>query len=228
MTGIALLLLSGLACAAASEGGHPVVGGLVRSREWVIRRAPEREEEFIGDVSYRKGPDFFQADWALFNHKTERWLARGRVRLEHLFASGDRLEVQGERAEYDQVSERGRLLPAPGARVSFVRRPAAGEPDYGSAGSVAWHDSQQVRFEDGVSVWGPRLELQGSRGSYDAASGELVVSGGRPVLRAFESGWTGAVQADVVAARRDPEELRAEGRTRGWIRFKDELEKLAR
>jgi len=43
----ALLIGPGLAAAAAepaSSQGRTVVGGVVRSREWVIRRSPRREE----------------------------------------------------------------------------------------------------------------------------------------------------------------------------------------
>ena len=231
MIRLAFLLLAGpLAAAPASEpAAHPVVGGLVRSREWLIRRAPRREEEFLGDVSYRSGPDFFQSDWALFRHETQSWQARGQVRMEHLFVSGDRVDVRGQRAEFDQGSGRGQLLPAPGERITFTRRPAAGEPDHGSAGRVDWQGRSLIHLEGGIRVWGPRLDLRGGRGVYASESGELKVSGGRPVLRVLEGDWTGAVQADVVTGRRDPDSLRADGKATGWIRFKDKdkLEKLA-
>jgi hypothetical protein len=229
MTALAFCLLLSQAAPAVptrETGGHSVVGGLVRSREWLIRRAPKREEEFVGDVSYRKGRDLFSADWALFRHDAQLWQARGRVRLEHRFESGDVVTVSGERAEFNQASGRGTLLPAAGGRVTFVRQPPEGAPDKGSAAKIEWRGHDQARMTGGVFVRGPRLELDGDDADYEA-SGELAVSGGRPVLRVLEGDWTGAVQADVLAVRRDPETIRADGRTKGWLRFKDKLEKLA-
>ncbi|HAM36809.1 MAG TPA: hypothetical protein DEB40_13555 [Elusimicrobia bacterium] len=224
-----LHFLLALAAAAAppADGGRGVVGGVVRSREWVIRRAPRKEEEFIGDVSYRKGPSFMSADWALLRHEPQIWQARGHVRLVHTLRSGDVIDVSGDRAEFDQKTGRGHLLGLSGGPISYRRAPADVPPDSGTALRLDWEGSRRARLSGEVHVWGPRLELWAAQADYDADQDALTLSGDRPTLRLIEGDWTGAVQADVVVARQKPDVLLADGKTRGWIRFKERLEKLA-
>ncbi|MFA6004395.1 MAG: hypothetical protein WC881_10035 [Elusimicrobiota bacterium] len=230
MTAVWLLLLSALPAAAMEASGRahqgaPVAAGVVRSREWLIRRAPQREEEFVGDVSYHKGPNSMSADWALLRHEPQIWQARGHVRMEHMLKSGDRIEVMGERAQFDQKNGQGWLIGPSG--VTFQRIPRDGPPDQGSAVRLDWEGDQTARLSGNVHAWGPRLEMWGEQADFDVAQSGVRLSGGRPVLRVLEGDWTGAVQADTVAAKDKPASIHAEGRTQGWIRFKDKLEKLA-
>ena len=232
----ALLLWSRATAAAADPGpahretsGRSVAGAVVRSREWIIRRGPQREEEFVGDVSYRKGPSLLTSDWALFKHESQTWQARGHVRLKLTLKSGDRVDVSGETAAYDQTTARGHLLGPKGARISFERFPSEGPPDSGTARRLDWEGQQNARLTGQVHVWGPRLELWGDQADYAADHASLTLTGSRPVLHALQPGdWTGAVQADRIVALENPDRLQADGKARGWIRFKDKLEKLAK
>ena len=99
-----LLWLALASSPAHAENGGPLTtaGAVVRSKEWLVRRAPQREEEFVGDVSYHQGPSVLTADWALLRHALRLWKARGRVKLVQMLKSGDRVEVMGEKAEYSQ------------------------------------------------------------------------------------------------------------------------------
>lgn len=219
MTAAALLLLQ-LTSPAGAEAPK-AVGSVVRSKEWVMRRAPHREEEFVGEVSYRKGPSLLTSDWALFKHEPQLWDARGHVRLQHELKSGDRVEVSGETAQFDQKSARGRLLPAQDGRVSYSRTPQEGAPDQGTAQRLEWEGQERIRLVGKVKVWGPRLALQGDRADYEAGDGRLTVTGGRPVVQVLQGDWTGAVQGDTVTALQRPDRLHADGKTRGWIKFKE-------
>ncbi|MBI5241599.1 MAG: hypothetical protein HY926_14090 [Elusimicrobia bacterium] len=205
---------------AGGDGAKTVVGSVVRSKEWVMRRTPHREEEFVGEVSYRKGPSLLTSDWALFRHEPQLWDARGHVRLQHVLRSGDRIDVSGETAQFDQKSARGRLLPSRDGLVSYSRTPPGEAPDQGSAQRLEWEGQERVSLVGKVQLWGPRLAAQGDRADYEAAAGRLAVSGGRPVVQVLQGDWTGAVQGDVVTALRRPDRLHADGRTRGWIKFK--------
>jgi lipopolysaccharide export system protein LptA len=223
MTWLAALLLLALPASAAEpvHEGRPVVGGVVRSKEWVIRRAPHREEEFVGEVNYHKGPSLLTSDWALFKHEPQLWDARGHVRLQHTLKSGDRIEVSGETARYDQKTALGRMLPSQDALVSYSRTPLEGAPDQGTARRLEWEGQERVHLLGQAHVWGPRLEVWGDRADYDAADGKLTVIGGRPVVHVLQGDWTGAVQGDTVTALQKPDRMLADGNTKGWIRFKD-------
>lgn len=216
---LALWLAPGLA---ASESPR-VAGGVVRSREWKVRRAPEKEEEFSGDVSYRGSETLIRADWALYRHASESWRARGKVRIERKLASGDLVAAEGEEALYDQKSRKGSLW-GPG-RVSFKRSPPEGDPDLGEAGRVDWTGREKVVLTGEVRLWGPRLEAWAERAEYDRTAGSLALSGGRPVLRKLEGwgpageDWTGAVKAEGITATESPRRLSADGKAAGWLRF---------
>ncbi len=218
----ALCIIFLLAAPAAAE---PTMAGVVKSLEWRVKRAPAREEEFIGDVSYKAGPDRLRSDWALFRHEPRTWEARGNIRVERRLDSGEIIEARGERAEYDQKTGKGSLTGAADQPISFLRRPADGGPaDHGSASRLDWRSKEQARLTGAVRLWGPRLEGWSDAAELTrpaAAPGRLTLSGGRPVLRLLEGGWTGAVKADLIEAFEKPDRLTADGRTVGWLRFKD-------
>ena len=222
MTWLALLLLCARPAAAEdAHAGRPVVGGVVRSKEWIIRRAPHREEEFIGEVSYHKGPSLLTSDWALFKHEPQTWQARGHVRLEHNLKSGDRIVVSGETAQFDQNSNRGHLLGPKDGLVEYSRTPIEGASDLGTARRLDWEGQERIHLSGRTHVWGPRLEVWGDQADYDAGEGKLTVAGGRPVVHVLQGDWTGAVQGDIVTAMQKPDRMQADGKTWGWIQFKE-------
>lgn len=218
-----LALLAALAGPAFAESvATPVAGSVVRSKEWVIRRGAQKEEEFKGDVRYDSAGTRMTSDWALFRHGDKTWQARGAVRLSRTTQDGVVFEGAGERAGHDQVSQRGYLEPAPGGRVTFSRRPPGEEPDRGEAGRVSWAGEGRVMMTAGARVWGPRLELAADEAVYEKSAGRLTLDGGRPVLRKIEGEWTTALKADSIVATDAPRRVEARGRVKGWMIFKDE------
>jgi len=214
---MAALLLGLWAVPGAAQSETPVMGGVVRSKEWRIRRSPEKEEEFLGDVSYRAADTAVSADWALYSHAARKWRARGHVAAERRLPSGDVVSAQGEEAVYDQASGKGSLTAKD--RVLLERKLPPGEPDHGSAAKLQWEGRQKALLSGGVHVWGPRVETWSNEASYDQSSGRLTLSGGRPVLRKLEGDWTGAVKADEITGWESPRRLEADGKTRGWVEF---------
>ncbi len=220
MTALALLALL-CAPAAAQSSASPVAGSVVRSKEWVIRRGDNKEEEFIGSVRYESAGTRLTSDWALFKHADRTWQARGAVALRRESSDGAVLEARGQKAGHNEATKHGYLEPAPGERVSFKRTPAGLEPDLGESGRVSWNGESKVTLSGGAKVWGPRLELAADEAVYEKATGRLVLNGGRPVLRKVEGEWTTALKADEVVATDSPRRVEARGRVVGWMIFKD-------
>ena len=222
---VAMLLASlafGAATARAENVASPTAGSVVRSKEWVIRRGANKEEEFVGDVHYESAGTRLTSDWALFAHADRSWRARGSVRLRRQTTDGVVFEAAGEKAGHDEDSKRGFLEPAPGGRVVFTRLPPDGlEPDRGESGRVAWSGEKKVTLSSGAKVWGPRLELAADEAVYEKAEGRLTLNGGRPVLRKVEGEWTTALKADEVVATESPRRVEARGKVKGWMIFKD-------
>ena len=82
----------------------PVAGSIVRSKEWVIRRGANKEEEFVGNVRYNAAGSSFASDWALFKHADRSWLARGSVLLRRRLSDGSEIKARGERAGHNENS----------------------------------------------------------------------------------------------------------------------------
>lgn len=215
-------LLALLAAPALAAG--PVAGSVVRSKEWVVRRGKEPEEEFVGEVRYEAAGTKLSADWALYRHLQKDWRARGKVVLRKEFESGDAVEARGESARYDEASRKGSLEPAPGGLIEFLRTTAEGEPDHGSGGRLDWTGDRSAVLSGRARVWGPRLEAWADTARYDRPLRTLFLRGGRPVLRKVdeEGGWTTALKADEVEASDSPRRIQARGKVRGWMIFKDE------
>ncbi|UPT75965.1 MAG: hypothetical protein M0D55_10005 [Elusimicrobiota bacterium] len=216
---IAALLL---ALASSSPASEPLVGSVVRSKQYVIHRGASKSEELIGDVRYEAGGKRMTSDWALFSHADRSWKARGSVRLRRESEDGVVFEAAGEKAGHEQDSGRGFLEPAAGGRVSFSRRPPGVEADFGTSGRVSWNGEQRVTMSAGARVWGPRLELAADEAVYEKKDGRLTLNGGRPVLRKVEGEWTTALKADTITATEVPRRVEARGKVVGWMIFKDE------
>jgi len=227
VSALAWIVLS-LAGSAAAQS-TPVAGSVVRSKEWVIRRGENKEEEFIGDVRYQSAGTRLTSDWALFKHADRTWQARGAVFIRREAADGDIFEARGHKAGHDQNTKRGYLEPEPGARVRFTRTPRGLETDHGESGRVTWNGESKVTLSAGAKVWGPRLQLAADEAVYEKKDGRLTLNGGRPVLRKVEGEWTTALKADEVIALETPRRVSARGQVKGWMIFKDraKLKELA-
>jgi hypothetical protein len=96
----------------------------------------------------------------------------------------------------------------------------------GSAERLDWEGQEHIRLTGQVRVWGPRVALWGDQADYVASEGKLIVTGGRPVVHVLrgdlKGDWTGSVQGDRVVALQNPDRGQVDGRTRGWIQFKEE------
>ena len=207
--------------ATAGAQSTPVAGSVVRSKEWVIRRGENKEEEFVGDVRYQSAGTRLTSDWALFKHGDRTWQARGSVYLRRETNDGTVFEARGAKAGHDEDDRRGYLEPASGERVRFTRQPPGLEPDHGESGRVVWNGENRMTLFGGAKVWGPRLELAADEAVYEKAQGRLTLNGGRPVLRKIEGEWTTALKADEIVASESPRRIEAHGKVKGWMIFKD-------
>lgn len=195
---------------------------MVRSKEWIVRRAPgPEEEEFSGDVLYEAGDVRLSADWALYRRAARDWQARGSVSLRRDLKGGGSIAAAGDAARLDEADRNGRLEAAPGRRVSLRRDPPGGGPDLGEGRLLTWEGERSALLEE-AHVWGPRLELWADRARYKRPEGRLTLEGGRPVLVKLEGGWTTALKAEQITADEAPSRVAARGDVRGWLVFRDE------
>lgn len=193
-----LLVLS----AAPARGAAPLAVTRVKSKEWLIRRSPQKEEEFKGDVRYWTMSYMMRSDWALFKHAAETWELKGNVAGDYTLPDGAGvLKAAGDRAFYSQLTRRGHLLGQGEKPLSFEMAGADGVRDFGEATRLDWEMDAAASLTGSVRIWGTRMESWADRADYDWKTSEIRLSGGRPVLRKLEGEWLGAVQADAIVAR---------------------------
>lgn len=217
-----------LAGPAPAQPAAQTPAAVVRSKEWVIKRSPTREDEFIGDVRYQAGPTKLTADWARYRHDSKLWAARGAVALTRALSDGSSAHASGASASFDEKARSGALLPAGSALVQFERRPVDGsESDRAEGERLEWDGEHAARLTGRVRVWGPRVRARAERADYAAGPAERRVDlrGGRPVLeKAAGPDWTGALRADSASAveasgAKDAARVSADGNVVGWLRF---------
>jgi hypothetical protein len=217
---LAAAALPASAAPAPASGAFAAAGTVVRSKEWIVRRGKDPEEEFRGDVRYDSAGTHLSADWALFRHVEKVWRARGSVVLRRELKDGGEVTARGGSARYDEGARSGRLEPAPGERVTFTREAPGTEPDRGEGGRLDWTDDRVATLSGRARVWGPRLEAWADSAAYDRSDDRLILRGGRPVLKKVEGEWTTALKADEIEATESPRRIEARGGVTGWLVFK--------
>ncbi len=85
-----------------------VLGGIVKSDEWIIYKDKE-QEEFKGHVFYDNGQYVFKADYALSDRKQHSATARGNVYLKQQVPGAPTYEVWADAARYNYHTGKGML-----------------------------------------------------------------------------------------------------------------------
>ncbi|MFI5350061.1 MAG: hypothetical protein ACHQ2Z_10990 [Elusimicrobiota bacterium] len=220
-----LLLLLTPARAARAEPPSGVAaststaGSVVRSKEWIVRRGKSREEEFIGDVRYDSAGTKLSSDWALYRQGPNDWKARGHIAVRRELSGGDVVETVGETAWYDENTLKGRLEPAPGARIPILHTPPEGGPDHAEGDHLTWIGETVGILSGRSRGWGPRGEFWADTARYDRelSTRSLTLSGNRPVIHNFQGGDDAGLKADRIVVFDPPRRAVASGRVLGWV-----------
>lgn len=220
----ALLLLLCLAAPGPAQE-NSLIGSSVKSDKWNIKRGDQKVEEFTGNVQYKKEGRRLAADWALYNHDTQRLDARGNLSAEDRLEDGTTASARGEKAFFDRTSGKGWLSGRrPEDPVSLlVVHPDSSEQGRGGAQRIAWDVKERlVDLEGDAWFKEERGEAHAARARFLHTEKKLELSGRRPTIRAVGPGWTAAVQADALSATAidaDRRRVTGKGGAKGWLHF---------
>ena len=207
-----VLALSPALCAAQDTA---LLGGMVQSDRWIIRK-DKMEEEFIGNVSYKNDIYNIKADYALSRRKEQTFTLKGNV-----FASqkkdGATAQITADNFFYDNKTGKGYALPKKNAQVSAVyTTPANRLKAFGN----------KLDFKDKFSVFemNGNCELDEINNTlyadkmlFNTDSGLFTANGNRPVLWGFNPDGDYAIQADTITAQTKEGFFKAQGRVQGWV-----------
>lgn len=89
-----------------------VLGGVVRSKEWRMKRKTG-EEEFTGDVSYKMPGYEINSDWALYSRKRETIKLRGNVQGKKMWEDDSITQANAYSGRYSVKLGKIWLFPSP-------------------------------------------------------------------------------------------------------------------
>jgi len=100
-------------CAGAAQTLPPgLLGGMLKSDSWVIRKDLQ-QEEFKGNVSYNSSLYKLKSDYALSDRAKNTFTADGNVYLMNKDLSGAILELYSQNAVFNTVTQKGRAAAGP-------------------------------------------------------------------------------------------------------------------
>jgi lipopolysaccharide export system protein LptA len=219
-----LTFLIGSLTPAYAQAPAEMIGSVVKSDKWNVKRRPQKIEELSGNVTYDKGPRRLRADWAIFNHDTGDMQARGNIRLRQEMPSGESVLALGNSARHNRKTGIGHMLGTDARPIGFEHKlPDGAIRGKGKAGRADWDEKkQEISLSGGVDYTDIQGEGRAQKAVYRQTDQSLELTGARPVLHAREENWALAVQAEKITAfRRVPfgRKVVANGKTSGWLYF---------
>jgi len=207
---IALLFAPALCCAQEA-----LLGGMVQSDRWIIRK-DKMEEEFSGNVSYKNNIYDIRADYGLSNHKEKTFDLRGRIRASML-NKGNKVSLTAERFFYDRKRDKGFAVPAKGRQLEISYKTInnnfkayADRLDFSEKLSLYKTQGNCELDDINNTLYADKMEFNQNNGVFNA-------EGGRPVLWGFREDGDYAIQADTMTAHTQDGFFKANGRVRGWV-----------
>lgn len=199
----------------------PVLGGVVRSDKWVMRKKPP-EEEFTGNVSY-KNPNYdVKADWALYKRAEESVSLKGNVRA-MLKKESEQTRVKAHSAEYKHKTGEIWLYPENDKDKVHIFHDDPKQGNWTSVSRTAYIDQkEQMALLSGTArITDGKMHSISREARYFNGTGLFRLTGGRPVVWGIFDKYDFAIQGDKAEASKFYNTVTVEGRTRGWIRVPD-------
>ena len=222
---LAQALLSALLAAPAAGQEASLIGSVVRSDKWNIKRGEHKVEEFTGNVQYQREGRRLRADWALYDHDQQTLDARGNLKAEEKLADGTVAALEAGQGAFDRAAGKGWLAgrrPDDGVPL-ILRKPDGSEQGRGWSRRLTWDlPRREAALEGDARFQEERGELHAETARFDHGAKSLTLTGRRPVISARGPGWAAAVQAEsltALALEGSRRRVTGTGRARGWLHF---------
>lgn len=218
------MLAACLACSAAAQEGA-LIGSVVRSDKWNIKRGDHKIEEFTGNVQYRREGRRLRADWAVYDHDQQTLETRGNLKAEEKLSDGTLAALEGEKGFFDRAVGKGWIIgrrPESGVPLLLLR-PDGSEQGRGGSQKISWDlPKREISLEGDAWFEEDRGTVHAATARFNHGQKSLELLGRRPVITAQGPNWSAAVQADAfkaVALDGGRRRVTGTGRSHGWIHF---------
>lgn len=213
---LTLLFLSPL-CLNAQQDAElsALLGGMVQSDRWIIRK-DKFEEEFIGNVHYENDIYKIHADRALSKRKAQTYTLEGNV-----FASRSekdtKAQISAHKIFYNKKSDLGYAEPKKGGSLDLIY--IIGKNKFRLNGNKLAFAGKGSSFkiEGDAELHDINNTLYAENMAFDTKTGIFEAYGRRPVFWGFNDEGDYALQADNMTVLTKEKQIKAQGRVRGWI-----------
>lgn len=198
-----------------------LLGGMVKSDRWVIRK-DVFEEEFIGNVRYENDVYKILADRALSKRKTKEYELSGNVFLSRI--EGETyLSLTADKVFYNQRKDLGFAKGSKKAQVKIIYL----TPDniYTLIADKVEFSKKASFFEvsGNVQLSDKENTLKAESATFDRINGIFEALKVRPVLIGKNKDGSYALQADKITVNTNTQEFKALGNSQGWITLEKDL-----
>ena len=217
-----------LLCAApllSQDNLAPILGGMVESDSWIIRK-DKNEEEFIGNVRYENENFKIKADRALSRRAAQEFTIEGEVYAQYTSADAQ-AALKAERVFYSQAKDTGYATAKKNKQVeaAYNITDGASYKLYGDRLDFA-DKFTQYKMTGWAELSDNNNTLYAGQMDFDFNTGIFEATRNRPLMWGFTDDGDYAVQADTITARTREGLYRAEGRVQGWVTAAKDLDGL--
>jgi len=198
-----------------------VLGGVVRSDKWIIRRKAG-EEEFIGDVSYKNPFYAVSADWAMFRRKRGIVDLKGKVHGTKIEKTGAQTESFSHTATYNLNSNTALLKPKSDETVKVIHTdPKRGKWTADAKSAFFNEKKSTVILSQDVKIKGEEVSSLSKQAVYDYKAAFFQFTG-VPVIWGSHNKSDFAITGDSATASAYYNDISITGAVKGWVRTTNE------
>jgi len=216
------LLLAPIAfCQVQEEDLAMLLGGMVKSDKWIIRK-DVLEEEFIGNVHYENEMYKLSADRVLSKRQVKIYEIEGNVILSRKEGETS-LTLTAARVSYNQKKDTGFAQGSKGKQVKIVYR-IPGNTYTLLANKIEF--SKQANFFKAagkVKISDKENTLQAQSATFNRASGIFEALPQRPLFTGGSKDGDYALTADKIVVNTKEQKIKALGQAQGWLASKEEI-----
>jgi lipopolysaccharide export system protein LptA len=193
-----------------------LLGGIVQSDSWIIRKE-KNEEEFIGNVHYENDMYKITADRAVSRRKEQSYTLEGNVYASRSDKKTGKAEIKAQKIFYNKLQDYGYALAPKNKQISLFYNTE--ENKYKLYGNKLDFSGNFNNFKitGNGKFYDINNKLYVQQMIFNRESGVFETQGGRPVLSGFNDDGNYALQADKITAFTTERKYKAEGKVRGWV-----------
>ena len=217
-----LLFLAPFAfCQVQEEDLAMLLGGMIKSDKWIIRKEA-LEEEFIGNVNYENEKYKLFADRAISKRKIKTYELEGNVFLSRK-EKDTSISMTAERVSYNQQKDIGFAQGSKRKQVKIVYKTP--ENTYTLLANKIEFSKQANFFRavGKVKLSDKTNTLQAQSATFDRQTGIFEALPQRPVFTGNNKDGDYAITADKIFIDTKAQKIKALGQAQGWIASKEEI-----